>query len=169
MSKQFISNIVVAINGSHSSILAAMYAIMMAKHYGCTVHFIYVVDVATIDFLKKCNFLISDERNSYQEELTQNGKNYLSYVEGLAKSKLVLCKTQLRQGSVPFEIISCADEIEADLIILGGHESKDKYVQKDNVRKSILSNSRTEIITYAHCPVLVIHDKNIEAQFKVLK
>lgn len=167
MSKPFIKSIVVAINGSQSSIQAAMYAISMAKNYKCKLYFVYVVDIATIDFLKKCNFLVSDERTSYEQELTQNGNNYLSYVSNLAKTKGINSEAILLKGSVPFEIINISDEKEADLIIIGGHQSKDAYIKTDSP-KNIQANARTEIVTYAHCPVLVVHNKNIEAQFKVL-
>lgn len=168
MSKSFIKNIVVAINGSHSSVQAAMYAVIMAKQYACKVKFVYVVDIATIEFLRKCNFLVADEKNSYETDLTNNGKTYLDYAVNLALSKGVQADSELRKGSVVSELISAADEVKADMILLGGHETKENYIQKETIRHNVQATSRSEIVKFAHCPVLVIHKPDIEALFKIL-
>jgi len=102
--KALFKNVIVAVNGSQSSIQAAMYSIIMAKKYSFSLKFVYVVDTATMEFLDKCNFLISSEVSSYEEELRQNGKNYLEYVTKLAKSKGVLASSELRTGSVCSEL-----------------------------------------------------------------
>ncbi len=165
--KGLFKNVIVAINGSQSSVQAAMYAIIMAKKYSFSLKFIYVVDTATMEFLDKCNFLISSELSSYEDELKRNGKNYLDYVVKLAKSKGVIASSELRAGSVCSEVVKAAEDIDADLIILGGHDSIGKIVEKASSRKSVAVTNRYEIITYARCPVLVVHKPNIEALFKI--
>jgi nucleotide-binding universal stress UspA family protein len=49
--KPLISNIVTAVTGTDASILAAKYAIVLAKTYRCKLTAIYVVDTATISSL----------------------------------------------------------------------------------------------------------------------
>ncbi len=165
--KALFKNVIVAVNGSQSSIQAAMYSIIMAKKYSFSLKFVYVVDTATMEFLDKCNFLISSEVSSYEEELRQNGKNYLEYVTKLAKSKGVLASSELRTGSVCSEIIKVAEDSEADLIILGGHDSSGTIVEKASARRSVALTNRYELITYARCPVLVVHKPDVESLFKI--
>lgn len=169
MSKPFLKNIIVAVNGTQSSVQAAMYSIILAKQYNLSVKAVFVVDTATIKFLTNSRFLVSDEKNSFEEDLKRDGKNALDYVSSLAKSKGVKLETELRSGSVWAEIINAADEYEADMIIMGGHESKSKMVQSLDAspHRSVAATARSEIVKYAHCPVLVVHKPEMEALFKV--
>lgn len=169
MIKPLLKNIIVAINGTQSSVQAAMYGIMLAKQYSLNMKAVYVVDTATIKFLTSQNFLVSEEKDSYEIDLKRDGKTYLDYVQNLAKSKGVQIETELRSGSVWAEIVNSADESEADLILIGGHESKRKFANSMDTepRRSTATTTRNSIVNYAHCPVLVIHKPEIEALFKI--
>lgn len=163
-----LKNIIVAVNGSESSMQAAMYAIMMAKQYSLNLKAVYVVDTATLKFLTSSNFLVSEEKDSYEADLRHDGKTYLEYVKNLAKSKGLEIQTELRDGSVWAEIIKAADEFSADMILLGGHETKDKFKAMETApHRSVAATARSEIVNYAHCPVLVIHKPKIDALFKI--
>ncbi len=169
MSKNMLlKKVIVAINGSQSSIQAAMYAIMLAKQYSLALKAVFVVDTDTIKFLSNSKFLVSEEKESYESDLAKDGKTYLDYVKNLASSKGVEMETELRTGSVWGEVIRAADEYAADLILIGGHESKDKLkVLEAHVQRSTAAIVRSEIMNYAHCPVLVIHKPQIESLFKI--
>ena len=91
--------ILVAINGSEGSIKAAMYAIMMARDYDLEIKFVYVIDSATIRYLGINQMLARDEQTDYKVDLAYEGQNYLEYVSGLAASKGVTAKTELRDRS----------------------------------------------------------------------
>ena len=80
-----LKKIIVAINGSESSVQAAMYAVMLAKQYSLALRAVYVVDTATIKFLTSSKFLVSEEKDSYETDLRRDGKTYLEYVKNLAK------------------------------------------------------------------------------------
>ena len=95
-----LKKIIVAINGSESSVQAAMYAIMLSKQYSLALKAVYVVDTATIKFLTNSKFLVSEEKDSYESDLKRDGKTYLEYVKNLAKSKGMEIETELREGSV---------------------------------------------------------------------
>lgn len=163
-----LKKIIVAINGSESSVQAAMYAVMLAKQYSLALRAVYVVDTATIKFLTSSKFLVSEEKDSYETDLRRDGKTYLEYVKNLAKSKGMEIETELREGSVWAEIIKTADDFSADMILLGGHETKDKLkIIESQPHRSAAATARSEIVNYAHCPVLVIHKPQIEALFKI--
>ena len=80
MLKPLFSNIVVAVSGSDASILAAKYAIVMAKAYRCRISAVYVVDTATIRQLTLSKIFIQEESQDYEKGLHANGERYLSFV-----------------------------------------------------------------------------------------
>ncbi|MDE5897854.1 MAG: universal stress protein [Treponemataceae bacterium] len=168
MSKPLLKTIVVAINGSQSSIQAAMYGIILAKQHSLRMKAVFVVDTATIKYLTNYKFFAAEERDAYETDLQNDGNKYLEYVLNLAKSKGVKIDTELRSGSVWTEIIHAADEAHADMILIGGHHNADgSYIAPHSGHRSVISIARSEIVEYAHCPVLVIHKPEIEALFKI--
>jgi nucleotide-binding universal stress UspA family protein len=155
MIKPLFSNIVVAIGGSDASILAAKYAIVMAKAYRCRLSAVYVVDTATIRQLTLSKIFIQEESQEYEKSLQANGERYLSFVEELAMAKGVKIEKEIRRGAVYTEILATADEKKADLIILGGWE-------KDWNPKDIFSHSYREIMINAKCSVLLVKEPDID-------
>jgi nucleotide-binding universal stress UspA family protein len=167
MNRPLFHRIVVAVNGSQSSIHAAMYGIIMSKTYHLDLKIIYVVDTATIKQLTLSKFFAADEREAYEANLTSDGERYLAYIGDLAKSKGVTAELELRKGAVWSEIITVADDYKADLILLGGKESSEPYYSGDADHRDSCSASRREIIAGAHCSVLVVKQKDIEQLFKI--
>ena len=159
MIKSLFSNIVVAINGSEASILAAKYAIVMAKSYRCRLSAAYVVDTATIRQLTLSKIFIPEESEEYKESLQANGERYLAFVEELARAKNVKVEREMRWGAVYTEILAVADEKKADFLILGGWE-------KDRVSRDIFSHSHREIMVNAKCSVLLVKEPNIDHIYK---
>ncbi len=168
MVKNLIKNVLVAINGSKSSIEAAKYAIILAKQNKFNLKVIYVVDTQTLKFLTNSKYLISSESADYEQNLEQDGKNYLEYVSNLAKSKGLLIETELLKGSISSEILKTAQEIKADLILIGGKQSSqnnysDSYRYKHKIELSV----KTEILELAECPVMIVHKSDINDLFKI--
>ncbi len=159
MIKPLFSNILVAITGSDASILAAKYAIIMAKLYRCQLSAVYVVDTATIRQLTLSKIFIQEESQEYEQSLEANGDRYLSFVDELAKAKNVKIEKDLRRGAVYTEILSAADEKGADLIVLGGWE-------KDRSSRDIISHAHREIMVNAKCSVLLVKEPNIDQLYK---
>jgi nucleotide-binding universal stress UspA family protein len=157
--KPLISNIVVAITGTDASILAAKYAIVMAKFYNCKVSAVYVVDTATIKMLTLSKIFIQEEGAEYERNLETNGNRYLTFVEELAKEKGVKIERILRKGAIFTEILKLADEKGADLILLGGWE-------KDTKTSDIIGHSHREIMANSKCSVLLVKEPNIDQIYK---
>lgn len=168
MIKPVLNKAIVAINGSSSSLKAAMYGIMLAKQYNIQLKAVYVVDTATLKYLSSSHFLVSEELNSYEINLNNDGKKYLDYVENLAKTKGIKIQTELRKGAVWSEIINAADEFESDLILLGGKDTKNTYVKDIHERRNINATAHSEIAEFAHCPVMIVHKQDVEDLFKIL-
>ena len=118
MIKPLFQRVVVAYNGSVSSLHAVMYAMLMAKLYHCQVKVVFVVDPATIRQLTISKFMVKEEGDEIEGSLKSDGERNLEYVIKLAKSKGVRIDTELRSGAVWSEVITSAAEYDADLILL---------------------------------------------------
>ena len=159
MTRPVFSSIVVAINGSDASILAAKYAIVLAKACQCRLSAVYVVDTATIRQLTLSKIFIQEESQDYEKSLESNGDRYLSFVEELARAKGIKVERELRRGAVYTEILAVADEKKADLIVLGGWE-------KDKSPRDIISHSHREVMVNAKCSVLLAKEPDIDLIYK---
>jgi nucleotide-binding universal stress UspA family protein len=159
MTSPFFSNIVVAVTGSDASILAAKYAIVLAKVYRCRLSAVYVVDTATIRQLTLSKIFIQEESQDYERSLEANGERYLSFVEELARAKGIKIEREIRRGAVYTEILAAADDRKADLIVLGGWE-------KDRSARDIISHSHREIMVNAKCSVLLAREPGIDRIYK---
>ena len=159
-----IKKLLVAINGSDISIRAAMYAVMFARTYKAELKFVYVIDSATIRYLGMNQMLAKDEQVDYKVDLAYEGQNYLEYAVGLAASKGVIAQSELKDGAVVTEIIKCANDFEADMIVIGG---ADKKKGEQLFKRNVHSSHQSDIIENAKIPVLVVKGDDIETKFKV--
>lgn len=169
MSKQLFGRILVALNGSAASIHAAMYAMIMAKTGHSALKAVYVVDTATTRTLTLSKFFTADERTQYESNLIADGNNYLTYAGDLAKTKGIKVELELLKGAVWTEVVKAAEDWKADVIVLGGPETRER---ESGYRQHGVSSSRRDIIGNASCPVLVVKDAKsgaeIEKHFKSL-
>jgi nucleotide-binding universal stress UspA family protein len=157
--KPLINNIVIAVTGTDASVLAAKYAIVMAKQYNCKLTAVYVVDTATIKMLTLSKIFIQEEGAEYEKNLENNGERYLAYVEELARAKGVKAERVIRKGAIFTEILKAADEKKAELILLGGWE-------KDTKTRDIIGHSHREIMANAKCSVMLVKEPNIDQIYK---
>ena len=157
--KSVFNSIVVAITGSDASISAAKFAIVMAKQYHCRLTAVYVVDTATIKQLTLSKIFVQEESAEYEKSLEANGERYLSFMEELARAKGVQIEKEIRRGAVYSEILTAAEEHNADLIVMGGWE-------KDRNARDIISHAHREILYNAKCSVLIAKEPDIDALYK---
>ena len=165
MINPLIQKVVAAYSGSASSRRAVLYGIILSKQYKCSLKVVYIVDTAAIKMLTLNKFMVAPEGKKIKEHLMEDGKRELEYVASLAKSKAVEIETEIREGAVWSEIISCADESGADLILLGGTSSVQAL---SSIGHSVVGRQDAEIIGSAHCSVMAVREKNIEDLFKML-
>ena len=159
-----VKKILVAINGSDSSIRAAMYAIMLARTYKAELKFLYVIDSATIRYLGMNQILAKDEQVDYKVDLAYEGQNYLEYAVSLAASKGLIAQSELKDGTVVTEIIKAAKAYEADMIVIG---AAGKKKGEQLIKRNVHSTHQNDIIENSKIPVLVVQQEDIETKFKV--
>jgi len=160
--KSPITSILTAVTGSDASIMAAKYAIVLAKLYHCKLGVVYVVDTATIKQLTLSKIFIQAESADYEKSLETNGQRYLSFVEELAAAKGIKADKLLRKGAVYTEILGAAEDRQADLIVMGGWE-------KNRSALDIIGHTQREIMLNAKCSVLLVKEPGIDQLYKQLK
>ena len=161
MIKQLFENVLIVINGFDASIYAAQYGILMAKLYRCNLKAVYVVDTAILKKLTIQKIFVTEESREYESSLEADGMRYLHYVEELGKAKGVPIQVELRKGAIWSEVITAANEMKANVILLGGSENDDPY------QKDVIATSYGEILLHANCSVLLVREKLIEQLYKL--
>jgi nucleotide-binding universal stress UspA family protein len=156
--KSLIQTVVVAVSGSEASVNAAKYGIMMARLLRLRLVGVYVVDTATLRELLLSKIFVEEESTEYEKSLEDNGRRYLNYVQDLAAKKGVQMEKIMRRGAISTEIVQTAEEMGADLILLGRFEESKSI-------HDVLSRQLREIVRNARCSVLVVKEPGIDAIF----
>lgn len=112
--------ILVAIDGSEPAERALGKAIEEAKVWDAEVHAIYVVESGLFSSLPMDNTL-----EVIYSILQKEGEDLLESAKNSARKADVPISTHLRQGHAGSEIVSLAEELGADLILLGAHGKSD--------------------------------------------
>jgi nucleotide-binding universal stress UspA family protein len=150
----FPTRILLATDGSEEAELAALRAVDLADATDSELHVVLVGVVPT--FLK-----------SYPGTLGYYGKLYEQIEE---QSRMLLRKqswrvkaargtvagAHLRMGEVAMEIVALAEELGADLIVMGSRGL-------GGVRRALMGSVSDSVVRHAHCPVLVVRPEKEQA------
>jgi len=150
----FPTRILLATDGSEQAELAALRAVDLADATHSELHLVHVGVVPT--FLK-----------SYPGTLGYYGKLYEEIEEVsrelLRKQSLrvkaaggTVAGTHLRMGEVALEIVALAEELQADLIVMGSRGL-------GGVRRALMGSVSDSVVRHAHCPVLVVRPEKGQA------
>ncbi len=156
-----LSKVLVVINGSESSIAAAKLAMSFGRAYGSAVVAVYVVDTATIRQLALSRIFVPDESREYEDSLEESGRRLLAFVKEMGSAVKVPVETILRKGSIGGEVIACAEEIDADCILLGQAEHSSQF-------RGVHLEVYMEITRNASCSVLIVKGKQAEQNYRAL-
>lgn len=142
-------NILVAVDGSTFAAKALDYAVGLAEKYGSKITIVHVVPTMTAISAK-----LEASRKKYVEDmkagLEEAGKNILDESEGMAKHSGILHVTAiLKYGDAADKIIEAADEVKADLIVVGERGL-------GSVERFPLGSIAYKVSQHAKCPVLII-------------
>ena len=141
--KAIFSKILVAIDGSDASMDAADYAISMSKEYTSELYALHVIR-ADVDLFGP------DETSESMTRMRNEGEKYLDKVKLKANEKNVQIKTEIIASiNIPRGIVDYAEENNIHLIVIGTRG-------KSGFKKLLLGSVASDVVTYAHCPVLVV-------------
>jgi nucleotide-binding universal stress UspA family protein len=143
----FPTRILLATDGSEEAELAALTAVDLADATHSELH---LVHVGVVPILLK----------SYPGTLGYYGKLY-EQIEEMSRELLrkqswrvkaaggTVAGTHLRMGQVALEIVALAEELGADLIVMGTRGL-------GGVRRALMGSVSDSVVRHAHCPVLVV-------------
>jgi nucleotide-binding universal stress UspA family protein len=150
----FPTRILLATDGSEEAELAALTAVDLADATHSELHVVHVGVVPI--FLK-----------SYPGTLGYYGKLY-EQIEEVSRELLrkqsrrvkaaggTVAGTHLRMGEVALEIVALAEELQADLIVMGSRGL-------GGVRRALMGSVSDSVVRHAHCPVLVVRPEKGQA------
>src|SRR6266496_6427391 len=141
--KTIISKMLVAIDGSDASMNAADYAISISKGYNAELYALYVIR-ADVDLFGP------HETSEFMTRMRNEGEKYLNKVKLKANEKNIQIKTEIISSiNIAGGIVDFAEENNIDLIVIGTRG-------RSGFNKLLLGSVASHVVTYAHCPVLVV-------------
>ena len=137
----------VAIDGSEHSLKAAEYALEVAKSFGAQLYAVTVTSVPESYHLKQQDVLNKGE----MAESMNDAKMWLEKFNHSAKLGNIELKTELINSHRPIDyvILEYAEEKNVDLIVVGTRG-------RSGFKKLLLGSTASSVVTYAHCPVMVV-------------
>jgi nucleotide-binding universal stress UspA family protein len=144
-----ISKILVAVDGSDPSFNASTYAIDFAKRNGAELIVLYIVSPVPYSQFEYANIGRMKEIESIEMEKAQ--REVVDKVKKKATENNVSVKTEvlIKYTSVVKEIVEYAEDNKVDMIVIGSRGVT-------GLKKILLGSVANGVVTYSHCPVLVV-------------
>jgi nucleotide-binding universal stress UspA family protein len=150
----FPTRILLATDGSEEAELAALRAVDLADATDSELHVVHVGVVPI--FLKSYPGTLGYERRLY-EEIEEMSRELLRKESWRVKAAGgTVAGTHLRMGEVALEIVALAEELQADLIVMGSRGL-------GGVRRALMGSVSDSVVRHAHCPVLVVRPEKGQA------
>ncbi|WP_319540533.1 universal stress protein [uncultured Methanospirillum sp.] len=136
--------ILVAIDGSAVSEQAFEAAVEQAHAWKGNLHAVYVVETGLFTDIP-----VDSKLEVMYSLLEQEGSGALDRVKEIAKKKNIEVETHFEQGHAGDTIISTAQKLNADLIVMGSHG-------KSNVDRLLLGSVSSFVVEHSVVSVLVV-------------
>jgi nucleotide-binding universal stress UspA family protein len=150
----FPTRILLATDGSEEAELAALRAVDLADVTHSELHVVHIGVVPT--FLKSYPGTLGYEGKLY-EQIEEVSRELLRKQSWRVKAAGgTVAGTHLRMGQVDLEIVALAEEIQADLIVMGCRGL-------GGVRRALMGSVSDSVVRHAHCPVLVVRQEKEQA------
>jgi len=133
-------NILLAVDGSHYSEIAASRAITFAYTYGKELNILSVVDIPIEAYA---------EAPDYVEKLVEKARDNTELVKISAEVAHLKTETFVRVGDAHEKILDVASLVKPDIICVGSHG-------RTGLRRLLMGSVTEKIIGNAPCPVLVV-------------
>jgi nucleotide-binding universal stress UspA family protein len=139
--KATISKILVAIDGSDASMDAADHATYISKEYDAELYALHVI---------RADVWRPHETSELMTKMRNEGEKFLNKVKIKANEKNVQIKTEIISSiNIAGGILNYAEENNFDLIVIGTRG-------RSGFQRLLLGSVASHVVTYAHCPVLVV-------------
>ena len=139
------TKILLATDGSASSVNAAHRAAGMAHAFGAELHVVHVMPVTRAYHLVGAD---AEGPSVYEEDKQWAQELLAGQVRKIEEEGAKVTRAYLRIGEPDAEVVSLGEDIGVDMIVVGSRGM-------GRLRRPIGSVS-SSIVTHAHCPVLVV-------------
>ena len=147
------SKILVAIDSSEISMKAAVYAIDIVKKNKSQLIALTVLDISTPRRISSSFITAPTYGLKELEEKRKEAQQWLDKFEKLAaKENNVKLKSEIIEdpiSRVGSAIVDYAERENVDLIVIGSRG-------RTGFKKMLLGSVASDVVTYAHCPVMVV-------------
>jgi nucleotide-binding universal stress UspA family protein len=155
----FPTTVLLATDGSEEASLATGAAVEISDKTGSELHVIHVYGVAPIyplypeatdpEGAELEDPVLEEELESLSEQRAQEVLD--AAVEEVQSAGGTVAQAHLREGGVPQEIVSLAEDTGVGLIVVGsrGH---------GGIRRALMGSVSDAVVRHAHCPVVVMRD-----------
>lgn len=148
---EFLSRLLLVIDGSHHSRQDAEFAFKMAISLNCQLAVAFIIDTATLDYLLQMRIFIEEERADMEAALEMKGQRYLDMIKEAATKYNLPIDTFIVRGRQHQAVLQLAREYHASAIVIGGWT-------RENRQKDLSSVERQLILDLTECPVFVVKD-----------
>lgn len=138
------NTILVAIDGSEISEKAFDDAIRQANAWKADLHAVYVVESGLFSDIP-----VDSKLEIMYSLLEQEGITALEKIKEIAQKKNITVTTHFEQGHAGDTILSTAEKIKADLIIMGSHG-------KSNIDRILIGSVSSFVVEHSKVSVLVV-------------
>ena len=133
--------ILIPTDGSTGTAHVAIEAFDLADRYGAQVHLLHVMDSDIGGVLTSGNETEAEQR--------EYGRKAIQPLEEMADVHGLETTTELREGDPSQEILACADEIGADVVVMGTHG-------RSGIERRIIGSVAERIVRHAEPSVLTV-------------
>ena len=145
-------NILVYIDGTESTILAAHYAVCLAKTLHAELSALFVVNTKALNTLVKSRIFLEDEEMEYRNDLKADADHYLNHVHKIGQQKGVDIKLVNESGSVSSIIKHYVKEHNIDLLVIG-------ELSRIQSRRDQFYDETERALRSVPCSVLMVKDE----------
>lgn len=145
--------IMVYIDGTEQSILAAQYAICLASFFEAELTALYVINTRAMEDLLRASIFLKDEQVEYEHDMEADAERYLNYVNELALKKGVTIDKKHTRGSVHREIVSTIKDEDIDLLVVG-------ELSRIRSRRDEFYDEAERAMRAAPCSVVIVKDED---------
>lgn len=130
---------------------AVEYALELAKAVGSEVVLMHAFEIPAVGFPDGALVATADMTNRVIEGAQIGLDRQVSQYEGRG----VEMRSIIKQGDAWRSVISAAEEVGADLIVMGTHGRR-------GLPRALLGSVAEKVVRTAHCPVLTVHKGDFE-------
>jgi nucleotide-binding universal stress UspA family protein len=150
----FPTRILLATDGSEEAELAASRAVDLAEKTDSELHVVHVGVVPI--FLKSYPGTLGYYGKLYEQIQEESRKLLRKQSWRVKAAGGTVAGAHLRMGQVDLEIVALAEELGADLIVMGCRGL-------GGVRRALMGSVSDSVVRHAHCPVLVVRPEKGQA------